>query len=67
LRPSDTATTPDFRANQAALPASLMLVRVFSDRIEVSEQLSRNHTSELIAQLRRLGVHGKITFNTPCG
>lgn len=48
-------------------PSSLLLVRVFADRIEVSEQVSDERTAELLAGLRRLGVHGKVSFQTPCG
>jgi|GEM_PF-2562344 len=48
-------------------PSSLLLVRVFADRIEVSEQVSDKRTAELLASLRRLGVHGKVSFQTPCG
>jgi hypothetical protein len=45
----------------------MMLVRVYGDRIEVTEQLSDDRTAKLVAQLRRLGLHGTVKFNTPCG
>jgi hypothetical protein len=48
-------------------PASLMLVRVFSDGIEINEQYGESRTADLIRELRRLGVLGEVDFRTPCG
>ncbi len=55
------------RVGQCSAQGSLMLVRVFADRIEVAEQLSDDRTEQLLAELRRLGVQGKVIFHTPCG
>lgn len=51
----------------AGHPASLMLVRVFSDGIEINEQYGESRTADLIRELRRLGVLGEVDFRTPCG
>lgn len=51
----------------AGLPASLMLVRVFPDGIEINEQYGESRTADLIRELRRLGVLGEVDFRTPCG
>jgi hypothetical protein len=48
-------------------PASLMLVRVFADRIEVNEQYGDERTLDLVRALRQLGVVGEVIFRTPCG
>jgi len=44
-----------------------MLVRVFSDGIEINEQYGESRTADLIRELRRLGVLGEVDFRTPCG
>ena len=50
-------------------PASLMLVRVFADRIEVNEQYGHGdeRTLDLVRALRQLGVVSEVVFRTPCG
>jgi hypothetical protein len=57
----------DAAAPTSGLPRSIVQVRVWSDRIEVLEQLTEDRTRAIIDELRRLGVRGRITFNTPCG
>jgi len=46
---------------------SVMLVRIFGDRIEITEQVSDDRTDAFITELRRLGLDGTVAFNTPCG
>lgn len=48
-------------------PRSMLLVRVFADRLEVNEHLTQDRTLALFRTLRRLGVEGEIIFRTPCG
>ena len=55
------------RGSQPEHPASLMLVRVFADRIEVNEQYGDERTLDLVRALRRLGVVSEVVFRTPCG
>lgn len=49
------------------LPRSLLLVRVFPDRVEVCEQITSDRTEALLRAIRRLGVAGEVVFRTPCG
>lgn len=69
-----TTSAPPAAARPAGLsapstgpPGSIVQVRVWGDRIEVLEQLTEHRTRELIAELRRLGLHGEVGFRTPCG
>lgn len=47
--------------------ASMLLVRVYGDRIEVNEHFTHDRTLALFRALQRLGVTGEIIFRTPCG
>lgn len=66
-RRDDQAATDQAGGGGRRSPASYLYVRVFADGIEIAEQLSDGQTEAFLAQLRRLGVHGMVRFNSPCG
>lgn len=55
------------RGPDPALPARLLEIDVFPDRLEIVERYGEGAAEELARELSRLGLATALVFRAPCG